>query len=69
MGFSDFYNFDGIGIGANYIDIFIWDREWSIEVGNNNVESHLACIAGQNGSPSPGSRPVVSRCGCIRTDE
>jgi Domain of unknown function (DUF4082)/Concanavalin A-like lectin/glucanases superfamily len=51
MGFSDFYNFDGIGIGANYIDIFIWDREWSIEVGNNNVESHLACIAGQNGSP------------------
>ncbi|MBV8481665.1 MAG: DUF4082 domain-containing protein [Verrucomicrobia bacterium] len=51
MGFSDFYNFDGAGIGANYIDIFIWDLEWSIEVGNNNVQSHLACTAGQNGSP------------------
>ncbi len=51
MGFSDFYNSDGFGIGANYIDIFIWDREWSIEVGNNNVESNLACMAGQNGSP------------------
>jgi Domain of unknown function (DUF4082)/Concanavalin A-like lectin/glucanases superfamily len=51
MGFSDFYNFEGFGIGANYIDIFIWNREWSIEVGNNNVESGIACIAGQNGSP------------------
>jgi len=51
MGFSDFYNFEGAGIGANFIDIFIWDREWSIEVGNNNVQSSIACLAGENGSP------------------
>jgi Domain of unknown function (DUF4082)/Concanavalin A-like lectin/glucanases superfamily len=51
MGFSDFYNFEGAGIGANFVDIFVWNNEWSLEIGNNNVESSLACIAGQNGSP------------------
>lgn len=51
MGFSDFYNFEGIGIGANFIDIFIWDLEWSMEIGNNNEESNIGCLAGQNGSP------------------
>jgi hypothetical protein len=51
MGFSDFYNFEGTGIGANFIDIFIWDLEWSMEIGNNNEESNISCVAGQNGSP------------------
>lgn len=52
MGFSDFYNLGGYGIGANFVDLFIWDREWSIEVGNNGMQSGLTCIAGQNGSPA-----------------
>jgi hypothetical protein len=51
MGFSDFYNLEGAGIGANFVDLFIWDLEWSMEIGNNNGESSLSCKAGEDGSP------------------
>jgi hypothetical protein len=51
MGFSDLYNFEGGGIGANFVDLYIWDLEWSMEIGNNNAEANISCIAGQNGSP------------------